>query len=121
MANELETSEFLDSRDLIERLEELESMEESERIEEDVQDEYTELLRVCEEGEDSSSDWSYGETLIRSDCFTDYIMETPEDFGYLPKDMPWWIAIDREQTAENCRADYTYINIYDETYYLRNN
>lgn len=118
MAQELELSEVLDSRDLIARLEELEEMDESERDE--FQTEYDELKKVCEEGEESSSDWSYGETLIRSDYFTDYIFETLEDCGYIPKDMPWWIVIDREATAENCKDDYTYINIYGETYYLRN-
>ena len=119
MTNELETKSYLDSRDLIARLAELEDMTEEEREEDDLQDEYEELVRVCEEGENEVEDWTYGATLIREDHFADYIQEVAVDCGYVPSDIPWWISIDWDDTADNCKVAYTTIDILGVTYYAR--
>jgi hypothetical protein len=72
-------------------------------------------------------DW-YPITLINSDYFTDYTKELVEDCGYInrPKGksrdedaLPWWIEIDWEKTADNCKVDYTSIDIEEETFYYR--
>ena len=132
----------LDSRDLIDRKEELESERDSFTVTvkssqgqvdegEEVQDpeqwaienpddaeELAELVEVCEEGE-GYSDWIHGETLIHEDNFADYVEESCRDCGYLSKDIPSWIVIDWEATAENVKADYTTIDYKGETYYIR--
>ena len=74
------------------------------------------LWRECE----NFSDWSYGETLIRDDYFTDYAREMLEDCGTIPKDIPWYVAIDWEKTADNIKDDYTYVDFMGETYWIRN-
>jgi len=81
-------------------------------------DEKAELAEL-EELESEISEWRHGETLIPENSFTDYIMETLEDCGTLPKDLPWYVAIDREQTAENCKADYTEVEYQGTTYLVR--
>jgi len=77
------------------------------------------LIEICNECE-NYSDWSYGETLIREDYFTQYTEEMLTDCGYISKDFPSWIAIDWEETADNVKIDYSEITLMGETYYIRN-
>ena len=135
--------DMLDVRDLIERFEELETTKEE--MLEDVpaseygnienplwmkwedSDEFEELKKLEDildelKGNGGDEQWKgdwYPIALINSDYFTEYIEEELKDCGYLPKDMPWWIEIDMEKTADNCKADYTTIDIDEETYYYR--
>lgn len=137
------TDDMLDVRDLIERYEELESEKES--MLEDVpeseygnqenpewvawenSDEFEELKQLEEilaelKGNGGDEQWQgdwYPITLINSDYFTEYTEELLEDCGYIPKDLPWWIAIDMDKTADNVKMDYNAIDIGDETYYYR--
>lgn len=127
--------EIIDSRDVIERIEELESFAEYiEELAEDPDENYDELIDVRDEydadeydalvefrdsGADLVSDWEHGETFIREDAFTDYAMELLSGIGYLPADMPGWIVIDREETADNMKIDYTEYTFRGETYYAR--
>jgi DNA repair exonuclease SbcCD ATPase subunit len=71
------------------------------------------------EGENASSDWRHGETLIRESYFTDYCEELCKDVGDLPREIPHYIVIDWEATANNIKADYTSIDFDGETYYVR--
>jgi hypothetical protein len=75
-----------------------------------------EVWRECE----NYSDWSYGEVLIRDDYFTDYTTEMLKDCGYIPHDMPSWIEIDYEATADNVKVDYSQVEFMDNTYWIRN-
>ena len=135
--------DILDVRDLIERFEELEDTKEE--MLEDVpeskygnrrnkkwkawedSDEFTELKQLEDildelKGNGGDEQWRgdwYPCTLINSGYFTEYIKEELEDCGYIPKDVPWWIEIDMEKTADNCKVDYTTIDIEEETYYYR--
>lgn len=82
-------------------------------------DEKAELAEL-ENLESEISEWRHGEAMIPESEFTDYIMETLEDCGTLPKDLPWYIAIDRDETAENCKADYSEVEYQGTTYLVRN-
>lgn len=55
-------------------------------------------------------DW-YPVTLIRDHYFTDYCRELTQDIGDLPKDIPAYIAIDWDATADNLRVDYSSLEI----------
>ena len=127
---------ILDTRDLQERLEELEDElttleddvneaegEDKEQAEKDLQEwkeseegrELEELKAISEE----VSEWKDGNTLIPDYDFVEYCQELLEDIGDLPKDLPWYIAIDWEQTADNLRDDYSEVGYQGTTYYYR--
>lgn len=76
------------------------------------------LKAVAEEGE-GYGDWNYGATLIRESYFTKYCEELCKDIGDVPRNMPSYIEIDWEATAENLKADYTEITFDGVTYYMR--
>lgn len=137
------TDDMLDVRDLIKRFEELEGTKEE--MLEDVpeskygnrrnkkwrawedSDEFKELKQLEDildelKGNGGDEQWKgdwYPLTLINSDYFTEYTEESLEDCGYIPKDMPSWITIDWEDTADNCKINYSSINIGEEEYYYR--
>lgn len=75
------------------------------------------LNRECEE---ITADWIHGEVLINEGYWVDYVKELCEDVGFIPRDLPHYIAIDWEQTAENISADYSTVDFDGNTYYLRN-
>lgn len=59
------------------------------------------------------------EVMIHESYFTDYCQELVSDIGDLPREIPSYIEIDWEATAENLKADYTEIDFDGETYYMR--
>lgn len=63
-------------------------------------------------------DW-YPLILIRDDYFVDYCEELVSDIGDMPKDIPSYIVIDWEQTAENIKTDYFCIEINGTDYWTR--
>jgi hypothetical protein len=77
------------------------------------------LLALQEQCE-GYSDWEYGETLIHEAYWVDYCKELLEDCGEIPRELPWYIEIDWEKTAENLSDDYTTVDFDGETYYIRN-
>lgn len=122
--------EFFDSRDLIERIEELEALEEAflseDASQEDVNafgreedDELATLRNFASEASDYCVDWEYGETFIRDDYFTEYTKEMLVDCGYIPSNLPEWILIDWEGTAEKVKDDYTEYTLDGVTYWAR--
>lgn len=113
--------EYIDSREIIERVEELEGLEEAcnesgEAMDPADKEELEQLLALQEQAGQYCSDWGDGVTLIRGDYFVAYCRE---DCGYLSKDLPWWIAIDWDKTADNMRGDYTEIEVGGYTYLVR--
>lgn len=129
------TDNVIDSRDVIERLEELEA-ELSERVpdnergnsdnpawkeweESDEAQELKFLQTLVDELEGYCDDWKYGVTIIHENYFTDYTKELLVDCDYLPKDLPSWIVIDWEETADNVKVDYTEAEFDGVTYYAR--
>lgn len=133
------TDDVIDSRDVIARIEELESerqelldaasaAEGDEKItaedaavewEEENGDELKALQALAEEAEGYAPDWQYGATLIRDNYFVEAMQELVQDIGDLPRDIPSYLEIDWEKTAENLKADYTSVDFDGVTYWIR--
>lgn len=133
------TDNIIDSRDVIERIEELEDeirslieergyeefdvemelIDESDEEYWDLKEELDILKDLEEQCEQYAPDWEYGEALIHEDYFVDYCEQLLRDIGDLPNDIPWYIEIDWEATAENLKMDYSVVDFYGETYYIR--
>jgi len=71
------------------------------------------------EQEIGHSEWVYGLTLIPYDDFTEYVKDLLEDCGNIPRDLPWYIEVDWEKTAENVSADYSQVTFEDEEFLYR--
>jgi hypothetical protein len=125
----------IDSRDIIERIKELEAERDScMMIREDGGEEadpqgwedqnpedaaeLAALSNLAEDGE-GAADWTYGETLIRDDYFTEYVREMLKDCGEIPRDLPHYIAVDWHKTANNVRVDYFDVDFDGVTYWIR--
>ncbi len=81
---------------------------------------YEHEIRDLEEMEGSGiPDWHDGAALIHERHFTDYCRDLLEDIGDLPRDLPGYIVIDWEATADNIRADYTEFTYAGHTYLVR--
>jgi hypothetical protein len=85
----------------------------------DERDELVELLKVWRECE-NFSDWTYGEQLIRDNYFTEYARQMLEDCGTIPSELPWYVAVDWDKTADNIKVDYTYVDFNGVDYWIRN-
>lgn len=57
-----------------------------------------------------------GITLILEDDFVSYCEEMVIEWGYIDKDLPYWIEIDWEATADNMRSDYHKVEFEGKTY-----
>lgn len=111
--------DIIDSRDIIERIEELNDQDELDN-EEKVELESLESLAA--QAEDCTSDWTYGEALIRESYFTEYCEELCKDIGELPSELPWYIAnhIDWDGVAREIQADYSEVDFDGVSYLIRN-
>ena len=125
-----------DIRDLIARVEELEDeieningMPEGDLLKdtiegEDMRQELKFLTDFLEEvkgaggDEQWRGDW-YPVGFIADHYFTQYAMDMLQDCGDLPKDIPWYIAIDEEKTATNIQGDYSSVDFNGDTYWYR--
>jgi hypothetical protein len=76
------------------------------------------LLKLQDECEDYS-DWEHGETLIHANYRVDYVAELIKDSGDLPRDVPHYIAIDWQKTADNIEWDYARVELDGEEYLIR--
>ena len=93
--------------------------EEIEDLESDFDEDEQEELAELEAMESEIPEWRHGETLIPEGCFVDYCEELCKDIGDMPRDMPWYIEIDWEKTAENIKADYSEIEYQGTTHLYR--
>lgn len=140
--------EYLDTRDLAKRQEELQSeldslqeaieeanepadngeygsdeadeLAQAEQELEEWQEEYQQELDELNSLENELSEWSEGNTLIPESEWVDYVQDLLTDIGDLPRNIPWYIAIDWEKTAENIAQDYSLVTYQKEDYYVRN-
>jgi hypothetical protein len=106
----------IDSRDLIERMEDLQEASRHRDLQPDEWAELWELEEIDSEGRIYSSDWRDGATLILDEYFTEFVQAEVEEFGF---QIPTWVVVDWEATAENVQVDYTPITIGDYTYWVR--
>jgi hypothetical protein len=78
---------------------------------------YKELLEAKEE----IPEFEDGNTLIRTGkAWVDYVKDLLEDVGDLPKNLPHYIEIDWEKTADNIAVDYSEITLDGNIYLYRN-
>lgn len=132
---------LIDSRDITERIGELEIELESAHEDEGTEKEFDEWLTdmagssdgtfqepaqelidlraFAEEAKGYAGDWLYGVSLIREEYFTEYCQELLADIGDLPRDLPGYIVIDWEATADNLKVDYTSVDFAGEEYLVR--
>lgn len=117
------SDDVIDSRDVIARIEELEGEIGAEGFEDvnggEIKDELAALKAFAKEAEDYAPDWQYGATLIRDSFFVEYCRDLVADIGDLPRDLPGYLAIDWEKTADNLRVDYTSVEFDGVTYWVR--
>ena len=141
MTREISNSEdVMDSRDVMERLDELEmerqdlvdavqSAGEAEDFEsskvslelwdDDHGDELKTLKSLAEEGENLTREWRDGATLIRESYWVEYVEDLCKDIGDMPREIPHYIVIDWESTADNIAVDYSTLDFDGVTYYIR--
>lgn len=118
MFDDIVTGDMLNSSDIIAAMDELQDIIDDDEYSEDergeAQDELIKFETFTQPFE-GYSDWDHGETLIAEDYWVDYVEDMLKDTGYISDDLPDWIVIDWEATAENVAADY----ICDNGYYMR--
>jgi hypothetical protein len=87
---------------------------------EDITNEYDAIEDFCNELE-SYGDFEYGEAIISENYFTEYAEELTKDCGYLPDNLPSFIAdnIDWKGVADDLKVDYTEADYEGTTYYMR--
>lgn len=121
------TADTIDVRDIIARVEELDAeidATEPTALNNETIQERSALLEILAElvgnGGDEKwrGDW-YPVTLISERTFEDHVRELLEDCGTIPKDLPWFVAIDWETTAQHIQGDYTPVEIDGSTYWYR--
>jgi len=62
--------------------------------------------------------FQYGVTLISKNYFLDYVKDFVTDCGYIPRNLPHWIEINWESTAENLKVDYIETVFRDLEFYF---
>jgi hypothetical protein len=78
-----------------------------------------EMLKFQEDLEYSNSEYEHGVTIIHEKYFLEYAIDDLEQSGYISKDMPGWIVIDYEATADNMKSDYSEVKFDGSTYFVR--
>ena len=86
-------------------------------LSEDDAEELTALLELREETEGMG--WEYGIQFISEAYFPEYTKELLADCGYIPADLPEWIVIDWDETAQNIAVDYATVDFRGVSYYYR--
>lgn len=111
--------DFIDSRDIIERVEELEGFENVD-LDDDEKEELQALQELVGECEGYSGDWQYGATLIRDSYFEQYARDFAEDIGAVDRSTSWPNdCIDWKEAAEQLQMDYTCVDFDGVDYWIR--
>lgn len=112
------TQDYIDSRDVIERIDELTA--DAAYLDEAERDELRALKELAREGEDYAPDWEYGATLIRDSYFKEYAQELAEDCGMVEQGQSWPnYCIDWERAARDLQMDYSAVEFDGVTYWVR--
>jgi len=131
MTDEISNSDnMIDIRDVIARVEELRenaSNDHPDMLQDEIDVENKELTTLESllndlAGYGGDHQWEgswYPVSLIRDSYFVDAMQELVQDIGDLPRDIPSYLAIDWEKTADNLRADYSSVEFEGITYWYR--
>ena len=78
------------------------------------------LSSLCGYGGDEQweGDW-YPVTLINRSYFVEYCKELVQDIGDLPRDIPAYLEIDWDKTADNLEIDYSTVDFEGNEYLYR--
>ena len=68
--------------------------------------------------EEVGTEFQYGVTLISKNYFVDYVKDFVTDCGYIPRNLPHWIEVNWESTAENLKVDYIETVFRDLEFYF---
>jgi hypothetical protein len=124
--SELLTEMATDRADLVDAVDEADTEDDKEAAQENLDawddehgEEYKALEEFCNEAEQYCSDWHHGVQLILEEHWTEYAEQLTDDLGALPRNMPTYVVIDWEATAENLKADYTAVEWGAYTYWVR--
>jgi hypothetical protein len=121
------TDDIIDVRDIISRYEELEDLvteQDTANVKADdlgealILGKLLDELKGCGGDKQWRGDW-YPVTLIKNSYFIEYATDLVKDIGDMPRNIPSYIEIDWEATANNIQQDYQYINIGEDTYWYR--
>ena len=128
------TQDVIDSRDVIARIDELrDEIASSEGdefdgskvggpddpVDAELRDELAALEALEALAEGYSEDWRHDAALIRESYFAEYCRELVRDIDGLPRDLPDYIEIDWEKTADNLRVDYSEVDYGGVAYLIR--
>ena len=112
-------NQYLDSRDIVERLNYLENLPKEEvQEEEEYPDEYKELFDLREEI--GKENFDFGITFIEVDYWEEYAEELAYDVGLADRNnttFNWYI--DWEKWAEALSQDYSSVNLGSYEYYYQ--
>jgi hypothetical protein len=112
----------VNSLDIINRIEELK--EQGDLDENDFyhldDDEIAELaaLQKFAAEYDYVDEWNYGAEFIAEHYFPQYVKDMLEGCGTIPRDLPDYVAIDWEETADNLKCDYADAEFNGVSYYV---
>lgn len=78
------------------------------------------MTDLCGEGGDEQfeGEW-YPSDLIRESDFVDHVKELLNDCEIIPSEIPWYVVIDWQATADHVRVDYSSVEIQGVTYWYR--
>lgn len=108
-------ADFIDSRDIIERINYLANTEDPDELEE-----LETLIAFRDEVSPYASDWEYGETIVADDYFTEYARQMAEDIGAIDRDAEWPARhIDWDAAADELKQDYSEIDYDGRTWWTR--
>lgn len=113
------TEDYLDSRDIQERLDWLETVKEPTA---DEIHEQTELSKLKEQyiNDYGDSSWEFGAQFIRDSYFEEYAMQLADDIGAIDEKQSWpTMYIDWERATEALQMDYTEVEFDGVTYWTR--
>ena len=74
---------------------------------------------MAAEGEDATSMWIHGETLINDSYFEKYAQDLAEDLGMDPNQSWPYSCVDWEKAARELQSDYSTVDFDGETYWIR--
>lgn len=111
--------DIIDSRDIIEHIESLREELENGSITAEEREDLAALEEFADALAGYCPDWKYGVTLVRDSYWVEYVQELLEDIGYIPADLPGWIHIDWDRTADEVQIDYTSAEYDGVTYWAR--
>jgi hypothetical protein len=115
----------IDTRDLQDLLEEVQAYLDDHQsgeypLDPEALEAYTSLRDTLTKAEwNVGPEWAHGAMLVAEGYFTEYARELLEDCGTIPRDLPAFVVIDWEATAENLRSDYAEVEIEGHTYLFR--